>query len=180
MNPHSLAQQILIRSFWFRVSNPGISDADARNAAAAELAQEHREQAKHERKPLPRPQPHRRANDPRSRLLGRMLGMLERLAARRVEPAASPPKLGEMPTARPSFFERVMAAFEPEPTPPQPEPAQSPTILAEGSSAVLISDDEYVPGLRSVATANWRASIESNIVKFDERRGTKPTSRYVG
>jgi hypothetical protein len=53
-------------------------------------------------------------------------------------------------------------------------------VRADGSNAQLIPDSEYAPGLRSIATENWRASIHENVVKFDERRGTRSTSRYIG
>jgi hypothetical protein len=112
-----------------------------------------------------------------------MFGMLERLSQPRAESLSSStetPSIKPTEPARASFFERILAALEPEPSPP-PEPApQSPTVRVEGSNAQLIPDSEYAPGLRSIATENWRASIEENVVKFDERRGTRPTSKYIG
>jgi hypothetical protein len=179
MDPHSLAQQILIRSFWYRVANPHISDADARNAAAAELAEEHRREARHARRPIPQSNP-RQANDPRSRLLGRMVGMVERLARPRTAPTAqATTTAATSEPAKPTWVQRVMAAFEPEPQPP-PEPApQQPMVRAENSSASLIPDNEFSQRFRDPVTANWRASVESNVTKFPEKRGY-PKTTYVG
>jgi hypothetical protein len=182
-----LHQAILVRSLWARVSDPHLSADKARQLAVKEIAAEHRVQGRHQRRldaasrPVtPRqPVPH---DDAGRQLISKVAGLLSRLAVRphpsrrRLrEPAPTPAPISET-TARPGIVERLANAFT-EPTPPPPP--RSPLVVAEGSRAQLIDDLPHNYQGDHIL-ANWRASIESNVVNFETRRGGPKRSWYVG
>jgi hypothetical protein len=174
----AIRQAILVRSLWMRVSHPHLSREQARDLAAAEIAQEQAERARRE---PPRSTP-RGPRDARTELIGRVAATIGRLLRREPDlpPAtatdhravrlerASAPLPQPPPRPRPSIGQRVRATFERK---PEPEPPRSPTIRAENSNATLIPDSEFSPRFRDPTTANWRRSIEDNERLFDERRG---------
>ena len=74
-----------------------------------------------------------------------------------------------------------MSVLTPEPAPEQQPTPSSPLVhSAYSSSTQLIPDSEFPPRYQDQTTANWRASIQSNIVNFNERRGIAKSSRYIG
>jgi hypothetical protein len=188
----SIRERITLRSFWLGVQHPELSRAELRSRAAAELAAEHRshqqvrlDRASHrpgQWQPPPHPDPVVNS------LIRKVCAVIARLHVEKPPPrvrihdtplTASPAVPAPQPTPpRPSIVERI-ADLVTEPEPPA-EPPQRPMIRSEGSSAVLIPDAEFPARYCDQATANWRASVESNIVHFEQRRGGPKRSWYIG
>jgi hypothetical protein len=187
MLPHYIESQLVVRAFWLGIQHPELTKQEARNLAAEQLAAELAAQQAKQGKPRAAsahgtPSKHNAGR----LLLSKIAGMIDRLA-RQGSATATPPEPGIMPepVAEParSFSERLgdrviawVSGEQPPAKPAQPEP-QYPLVRAEGSSAVLISDDEYPAHLRDPTTENWRKSIADNLIRFDDRRGTPPARK---
>lgn len=182
-SPHNVSGRIAARMLWVLSENPELGRKQARTIAARETAQEiitdrrKQRQAKSSIAPLSHS---RHADDPRGTLLSRILAVATRLWTPLPEhrPADLSAEPAEPPPPRSSLAEHVRSAFEP-PVCPQPSVPEYPLVRADGSSATLIPESTYPPRFRDQTTANWRASIEDNVVSFEERRGGS-RSIYVG
>jgi hypothetical protein len=183
--PDTLRQAITVRSFWLLVANPTLTKVEAKAAAAEMLAQEERERRAKERKQPAQPTVPRTAKDGftdfGALLLAKLSNMLSAIERRRsATPAATPaPPTPEPAVPRPSLVERVKAVFEPQPEQPVPTPPPLPWARGENSSAVLIPESEFAPGMRSVVTENWRKSIADNLISFDEKRGRPKSKSWI-
>jgi hypothetical protein len=193
----SLREAITLRSFWLGIEHPELPRAEVRSRAAAQLAEEHKQQrrqhadrrlaaASHPLRPLRGWRQDYNEPDVLRDFMAKAMGMLARL--HRPEP---PPKrvrirdaaATQQPTPPPSLIDRITDALAPEPElpfePPQPPMVRSPN---SGAGVVLIPDSEFVhrQGLGDEVTQNWRNSIQSNITQFPLRRGVPSSGKYIG
>jgi hypothetical protein len=173
-----------------RISARALFTGRGRAEVAREIAKEDRQAGLHRRlraasHPLASHHVH---DDPRRTLLDMVFGVIDRLfgADSKPYPRERRPLRGAASTAateperaRPPLPRRIGDAFTPEPPPPAPT-AKPPMIRAEGSNAVLLSDGEFTPGVRSVPTENWRLSIETNARDYEAKRGKPKSSFYIG
>jgi len=189
MDVHIIRQALVLKAFWWHVSDPELSQQQCRELAAKELAAEHRQQHQDRRLaaasvPLPplrgQKQSHHDEPDPQSTLIRKVCACIARLhkPPRRVriaEPATQP-----TPPPGPSLLDRIVESFEPALPEPQPE---RPLVQVPGSNAQLITDLPHRSG-GEYAVDNWRRSIEiNNVIDLENRQRVQSQRKlnlYVG
>jgi hypothetical protein len=194
--PEYIRGEILARAFLLQLANENLSREAAEKIVAKEIMERVRQE---QHKPAALSGGSNGKITARSAgrsLLALVAGMALRLTPKpKPVPAAPPPmpaaELDEPtePTAPPTWTQRITDTFNDlarnvgAATEPEPEP-QHPIILAAGSTAQLIPDDELPPAFRTdPTTQNWRDSIRRNeeIAREREQRGRpKPTSWLIG
>jgi hypothetical protein len=186
----TIRAQLTAKAFFARLADPTLSMDEARRRAAKEIGDEHRKAGMGRRLAAASVQPasHRAEPDHVATLIAKVAAVASRLSMRPPLPRVGLRSTAPAPAPQPvikrrGLRERIADVLEPEQEEPAPPPPPRPPLVRSPNATngcTLIGDEEYLPGMRSITTQNWRASVEQNARDYDSKRGGPKRSWYIG